>query len=107
MNEFDFVTKLAEEREKEAYLVDRSFYETFQELSKLPIKVKYQHLKSLWKVSKFPSEVDQIMCTQREQYMLDQIVGHEGPLDTLERKGFLLVGMSHAFNYHNQIHQQT
>jgi len=100
ITEFDFCIQTAERYKKDLYLVDVPIIETFTEFTKLPLSHKFR-------VMLGPNGMDrsrfikQILMDKRENHMLKQIKEKEGcPLQELERKGILVVGLSHAENYY-------
>ncbi|GEM_PF-1609022 len=99
-NEFLFCYDVARGKNKDVYLVDLPVTQTLENLSNnLSFRQKLSHLLSLYFMKSSVEEVEEILCAQREKYMLEEIVRRECPLNQLERNGLLVAGYSHALNY--------
>ena len=98
-SEFLYCIEKAEAMGKNAYMVDMPIFETLGMLVQMPMKTKFETVLTHARGKPLPEAAGTIIETRREQYMLDRIEECEGPLSELQRKGVLIVGLSHAENY--------
>lgn len=98
-DELEYCYDLCQKEKKRCHLVDVPVYAIEERLAQLPMATKVGHLLSYLLPSGRPKPVAQILCQEREKYMLEQIVKNEGDLNQLQSQGLFVVGRTHALNY--------
>lgn len=101
-SEMEFSYKVSKALGKPVYLVDMPTDMILMRLCNFPSYVKIIEVLSLKTRGSHVKRVMQFMHSEREEYMLRMIEQNEGPVGLLERKGLLIVGVSHAINFYNQ-----
>ena len=109
--EFEFAISVAKNHHKQVHLVDMPSHKLFEKLIALNFKTKLYHLKNMLTaacLSHYPPEIAQLLCLEREHYMLQQLEQiYHCPLPQIVQKGLLIVGMTHAINYYHRTQSST
>lgn len=103
IDEMGFSYETAINQGKDVYVVDVPIYKTIKDMCyKTSLKDKAKSILTV--ISDFnlrePESINDIIIKNREEFMLEEIEKHEGPLEKLSRKGLLVVGGTHAINYY-------
>ncbi|MEK6857525.1 MAG: hypothetical protein AABX39_02975, partial [Nanoarchaeota archaeon] len=84
---------------KDSYLVDQPIYIMLTKLCSMSLTEKIAHLMD-FNNHNATGRAEEIMTSEREEYMLQEIEKREGcTILELKRKGLLVVGYSHAVKY--------
>jgi pheromone shutdown protein TraB len=107
-NEFDYCLEVAEKHGKIVYLVDMPFGLFLGKLASLSFGIK---LKTIWSMltnyDYSDPETKKVIEKEREEWMIRSIETKEGSIETLTRRGILVVGNRHAYNYALQAYQKS
>jgi hypothetical protein len=100
-NEFKYCISSAQRHRKDVYLVDMPIPLLFDKMVEEPWTTKIRNVVCIRGYS--PT----VLLEGREEYMMQEIEKAEGcPINQLTRRGLLVVGCGHAYNYHDEAHHQ-